>query len=261
MWRTWRRYPRHVLRQEEEQPARTNNFGIGKERHLNSRKNLMKLAMKINHQCEHGRLYRAFNGSTCDFFDSEWDPAWRRWWWHMIYSTPHNRHMIISKRLNLALRLNMMPPGWPRGYEHVTLLGTVAVGSELERVVDALMSIEAYCHGVIFEPQLEEIDPQYAIDAGVDWYITGGESGDASAPAAPYHLEWARTIRVPVVRAGLAFFMKQGGSNPYYEGKSIKLKEHDGRLVELSEDLRERVWPPQMTEPRELLLRRKPKTL
>lgn len=47
--------------------------------------------------------------------------------------------------------------------------------------------------------------------AGIDWVICGGESGFR---ARPFNLAWAESLREQCKAAGVAFFMKQVGSNP-----------------------------------------------
>jgi len=93
---------------------------------------------------------------------------------------------------------------------------------------------------VSVEPMLEEIDlwsanyknPSGGITGaitawggGVDWIIIGGESG---SKARPFHVEWARSLIDQCREAGTAVFMKQAGSNAFYEGKPFKTKSRAG---------------------------------
>jgi protein gp37 len=50
---------------------------------------------------------------------------------------------------------------------------------------------------------------------GIDWVICGGESGPG---ARPFNLAWAESIQEQCKAAGVAFFMKQIGSNPTATG-------------------------------------------
>jgi len=59
----------------------------------------------------------------------------------------------------------------------------------------------------------------------IDWIIIGGESG---AGARPFHLEWARSLIDQCRELGTAVFMKQVGSNAFYEGKPFKTKSRAG---------------------------------
>jgi protein gp37 len=67
---------------------------------------------------------------------------------------------------------------------------------------------------------------------GISQVIIGGESG---SNARPFHLEWARSMLHDCRHAGVSFFMKQMGSNPFIDGKPIKLKSRSG--TDISE------WP------------------
>jgi protein gp37 len=48
---------------------------------------------------------------------------------------------------------------------------------------------------------------------GIDWVICGGESGPG---ARPFNLSWAESLREQCKAAGVAFFMKQIGSKPFW---------------------------------------------
>jgi protein gp37 len=75
------------------------------------------------------------------------------------------------------------------------------------------------------EPQLEYLDVSGALAEGVNWVITGGESGPK---ARPYHAEWALSIVRQCRDAGLPPFVKQMGSNPYYFRTPMKLADRAG---------------------------------
>ena len=56
--------------------------------------------------------------------------------------------------------------------------------------------------------------------AGIDWVITGGESGPG---ARPIQLEWVTNIRDVCKDAGVAFFFKQwGGRTPKAGGRDLE---------------------------------------
>jgi protein gp37 len=59
----------------------------------------------------------------------------------------------------------------------------------------------------------------------IDWVIIGGESG---SNARPFNLEWARSLIDQCREAGVKVFMKQAGSNAFYEGESFKTKSRAG---------------------------------
>lgn len=73
---------------------------------------------------------------------------------------------------------------------------------------------------------------------GIDWVICGGESG---ARARPFDLAWARSLRDQCKAAGVAFFMKQLGSNAICSPTAGKVHLKDkkgGDPAEWPEDLR-----------------------
>lgn len=107
------------------------------------------------------------------------------------------------------------------------------------------------------------IEPQWsAIDLGdllpkMNWLIQGGESG---SKAAPFDLSWARTMRDACRAAGVPYFLKQLGPDPYSEnhsgcripleraGKGLRDR-HGGDWAEWPEDLRVRQMPSFEPEP------------
>jgi protein gp37 len=60
---------------------------------------------------------------------------------------------------------------------------------------------------------------------GINQIIIGGESG---TNARPFHLEWARSLINQCRETGTKVFMKQVGSNAFYEGKPFKTKSRAG---------------------------------
>lgn len=77
--------------------------------------------------------------------------------------------------------------------------------------------------------------------AGIDWVIVGGESG---ASARDFDLAWARSLRKQCAAVDVAFFMKQLGSEPVWEGGRLRTRHpHGGKPEEWPQDLRVRQWP------------------
>lgn len=110
------------------------------------------------------------------------------------------------------------------------------------------------------EPQLERIvlpahccpDPAFRhvnINGGIlplkfDWVIVGGESGPG---ARPFNVQWAEDLLLQCRRSGIAFFMKQLGSNAGYISNDVwaPIAAHSkgGDLNDIPESLRVREWP------------------
>ena len=62
-------------------------------------------------------------------------------------------------------------------------------------------------------------------DAAIDWCIVGGESGPG---ARPFNLAWAESLLEQCKQAGVAFFMKQIGSDPRFSCAQINERERKG---------------------------------
>jgi protein gp37 len=78
--------------------------------------------------------------------------------------------------------------------------------------------------GVKFDSLLKQGKGAWGTGANIGWVIVGGESG---AGARPFDLAWARSIHDQCKAAGVAFFMKQMGSNPVNNGKRFGPHDRD----------------------------------
>lgn len=92
-----------------------------------------------------------------------------------------------------------------------------------------LLDVPASVRFLSMEPLIGPVDltdnriigSSYAL-AGIDWIITGGESGVGARPCDP---DWVRAVRDECLTAGVAFFHKQwGGRTPKAGGREL-----DGR--------------------------------
>ena len=213
---------------------------------------------------------RVFTSSMSDFFHPAAD-AWRDDSWAVIRQTPHLHYQILTKRPNRIARC--LPADWgERGYPNVWLGVTVESAEYLWRL-RYLYAVPATVRFVSCEPLLGPIDlsphlfQNYAADdpryyrpgeRGMDWVITGGESGgpagrrlvekcpragrpwpaepcpDCGEPRCtdtgwvPKHdaLAWVRAIRDQCQAAGTAYLHKQwGGPTPKSAGRLL-----DGRV-------------------------------
>lgn len=99
------------------------------------------------------------------------------------------------------------------------------------------------------EPLIEEIDIRQYLE-GINLCITGGESGPG---ARPFDLSWARSLRDQCESAGVAYFLKQLGSNAMgffrpdiniQPGAPFQTKDRSGAdPAEFPEDLRIQQMP------------------
>jgi|SRR5579862_1435392 len=140
--------------------------------------------------------------------------------------------------------------------------------------IPLLLQTPAAVRFVSVEPQLEEIDfsrwlkmpcgnwPNAIlgdhlcslcrdfVKPGIHQFICGGESGPH---ARPFNLAWAESLRDQCKAAGVSFFMKQFGSNPYGPVSLLSDADQIARIVKADrkggmsehwpESLRIREWP------------------
>lgn len=177
-----------------------------------------------------GIRYRVFCASLADVFDNAVPPEWRARLFELIRRTPNLDWLLLTKRIGNAnqmiqqavadLDIGYSVPfaAWP--WPNVWIGATVCNQEEARRDLPKLSRIEAVVRFVSYEPALGELDlfesvmtingPRQLIE-GLDWVIAGGESGPR---ARPMDVAWARLVREQCDRVGVAFHMKQLGSQP-----------------------------------------------
>jgi protein gp37 len=213
-----------------------------------------------------GERLRVFCASMADVFEllpernvagrATQDEARARLW-PLIESTPWLDWLLLTKRPQNVYRL--VPWGlhvWP---SNVWLGVTAEDQRRAEERIPMLLSLPAAVRFVSHEPALGPIDlwaflkgpvRDASLDAlmarpmpGVDWIITGGESGPG---ARPYDLAWARSVVDQCRTAGVAPFVKQLGANPIMSPGPITWPTSDrkgGDLAEWPADLRVQEFP------------------
>jgi protein gp37 len=145
-----------------------------------------------------------FTLSMGDFFYEDYPPEWRAEALDIISRTPHHLYMILTKRPALAKRqlqeigLKELPGNcW---------LGVTCEDHRVVGRIKQLRRIPATRRFLSVEPMtalLGRVDL-----AGIDWVITGGESGPRARPINP---DWVREVRDQCTAAHVAFFHKQWG--------------------------------------------------
>jgi len=143
-----------------------------------------------------------FTCSWSDWFIENAD-EWRDEAWEVIRRTPQHAYQILTKRPERIAR--HLPAGWSDGWQNVWLGVSIESQEYIDRM-DLLCEIPAQVRFVSAEPLLGPLDLGDLL--GIDWVITGGESGPK---ARPMEVEWARSVRDQCVRQGVAFFHKQNG--------------------------------------------------
>lgn len=190
----------------------------------------------------------------------------------LIAETPYLDWLLLTKRPENLER--MLP--WTsahagqyreRYWDNVWIGTTVENQEQAEKRLPILCRIPAAVRFVSAEPLLGPIDISHWLDCGyesggpagwipepsVDWVICGGESG---SKARPFEVNFARDLRDQCKAAGVPFFMKQLGSNPWTSPARTKLNpsitlasnivlrdSHGGNWDEWPEDLRVREFP------------------
>lgn len=213
---------------------------------------------------------RIFTCSWSDFFIEQADP-WRAEAWDIIRATPYHNYMILTKRVELIIPdksawaqiYSRLP--WAlseRPWPHV-MIGTSVEDQKTTARIWQLLMIPAAFHFLSYEPGLGPLDwddalcsvggmlagklpeksgPSYS--AKLDLIIVGGESARPRSKARPFHLEWAFGALAQCRAAGVACFVKQLGSNPYYHGQPLRLRDwKGGDMSEWPEQLRVRELP------------------
>jgi len=148
-----------------------------------------------------------FHSKIPDTYIAQVFEVMRRAHWHIF--------QVLTKRGN---RLQRLAPAldWPANI----WMGVSVENDLLTRRVDQLRNVPAAVRFLSCEPLLGPL-PSLCLD-GIDWVITGGESGEDARPCDP---AWVREIRDRCVTAGVPFFFKQWGGRISKAGG----RELDGR--------------------------------
>lgn len=149
---------------------------------------------------------RVFVQSMSDLFDAAVEPAWFDEAWHTIEVCDRIDVQIVAKRLPNVAKL-LAQKSWPK---HAGLVATVVNQAEHDRDVPRLQALKRNLGipwvGLSMEPLLGSV--QVDLD-GIDWIITGGESGPKARGSTGEVETWMRSIRDQCAAAGVAFFGKQ----------------------------------------------------
>jgi len=127
---------------------------------------------------------------------------------------------------------------WP---DNLMAMTTVTAQSKASRIAE-LRKVPSKFKGLSIEPLFEPVTLDLT---GIDWVICGGGS---DVLAEPFHVEWALDIHAQCKASGAAFFLKQLGKNPYYNGRRIELEDqHGGDWREWLAEWRVREFPQKFT--------------
>lgn len=174
---------------------------------------------------ESGTRPRVFSASLSDVFEDH--PSVieaRSRLFARIEDCPCLDWLLLTKRPENIMQL--VPEMWRSAFPANAWIGTTAEDElALCARLPHLLACPARVRFLSVEPQLECIDVARALANGVNWVITGGESG---SKARPYHADWALRIVRQCRAVGVSPFVKQMGSNPYFFGAAMNLADRAG---------------------------------
>lgn len=139
----------------------------------------------------------------------------------------HHTFIVLTKRAKRMEEFcnSFTRHGAPFGdlFPRVWLGVSVEDQAHADERIPHLLKVPAVVRFLSVEPLLAPVDlngllfaPPKGVEPyewqGINWVIAGGESGPGARPC---HLDWLRPIRDQCAGAGVPFFLKQLGSNPY----------------------------------------------
>jgi protein gp37 len=180
-----------------------------------------------------GEMHRVFVASMADVFENRpelVEPRTRLF--ALIERTPNLAWLLLTKRPgNIE---EMVPREWHDGLPPNMWVGTTVENqASADERIPVLLSVPARVRFLSCEPLLGPVDlgewiradPDGAPVTGIDWVITGAESGPR---ARPMNEAWVRALRDQCDDAGISFFYKQRIEG----GRKVEVPELDGRRWE-----------------------------
>ena len=162
-----------------------------------------------------------------EVIDNVVSPNGRRHFWLWLTKRP-------ERMVQFARWLGERDVAWPANLVAMT---TVTSSQTVYRV-NQLRQVPAQIRGLSVEPLFGPVDLPLE---GIDWIIVGGGS---DVLAEPFHIEWSLSIMEQCQQAGVAFFLKQLGKNPFWGGRPVKSNHrHGGDWNEWPTELRVRQVP------------------
>lgn len=158
--------------------------------------------------------------------------------WQVCSRAPQHTFQILTKRPKRMLEFSQ----WMAGRDHVSIAEwprNVWLGVSVENMkyacdrIGLLTETPAAVRFISAEPLLEEIFIELWLEAqidpsddnrlypGIDWVIVGGESGPG---ARPFNLSWAESLLRQCKAARVPFFMKQIGSNSFWDSPERRIR-------------------------------------
>jgi len=176
-----------------------------------------------------------FVNSMSDLFWDAVPESYRDQIIDVIEATPQHQYQVLTKRPEVMLEYSKR-----RKLPYNFWAGATIEGNAVKDRLNILKQVKASLHFVSCEPLLSPLDLDWS---GINWVITGGESGrhlldpkkrelrslamieNGKWVPRPDREDWVRCIRDGVKSAGGSFFHKQwGGVLPHSAGRTL-----DGR--------------------------------
>lgn len=206
---------------------------------------------------ETGEFWPVFCASLSDWLDDEVPVEWLGDLLEVIDSTPNLTWLMLTKRIeDWENRIRQaiesgcesadaqdLAVSWIEGDPPANVwMGVTAENQKYwDLRVPRLQKIPAAVRWVSYEPSLESICIEDGM--GMDWVIIGGESAQEK-PARWFCIEWAEDMVNQCRRFGVTPFVKQVGSNAYYQGHPFPVKDKAGANPdEWPESIRVREFP------------------
>jgi protein gp37 len=153
-----------------------------------------------------------FVNSMSDLFHARVPIDFVRQVFDVIAQTPQHTYQVLTKRSTRLPRI-AGELDWPSNL----WMGVSVENEDHMYRIDHLRKVPAAVRFLSLEPLLGPL-PGLNLN-GIDWVITGGESGPRARPIDP---EWVRAIRDACTSAGVPFFHKQwGGRSPKELGRLL----------------------------------------
>lgn len=162
-----------------------------------------------------------FVNSMSDFWHENARDEWRAEALRVMRETPSNQYQILTKRPENILPM-LASIGVSELPANVWAGATVEARETVPRIA-VLREVPAAIRFLSVEPLVSDLGE---IDlTGIDWVITGGESGQGARFCDP---KWVRRVRDQADAQGVAFFHKQWGSyrsNPAVCERGLSVRE------------------------------------
>lgn len=154
-----------------------------------------------------------FVNSMSDFWHEKAPDDWRHEALALMADTPHQYQVLTKRPEELLLFIKRQPPGF--AFPDNVWLGATVEDSKTVFRIDLLRDVPAKIKFLSVEPLIAATGKLNL--AGIDWVITGGESGHG---ARPMEVDWLRSVRNDCLAQGVPHFFKQFGqprNNPLWD--------------------------------------------